>query len=410
MSKIISLPLIFLFFFHSIHPHGFCAGTQIQTAQGYANIENQSIGTHVQSLNSATQYCLQPVTHITKTKANCFVRIWFNDEYLDTSPDQLFYCPHEEKWIPAQQLASQSILTKNISQDLIINNIEIIHQDAEFYSITVANDHTFFVTEQQILTHNILPIVIGFSFAFGGGIEFLGATIGISTLGLLLGFKFYNDRSKKELQFQRLENSPTIPTINANTSIVAIEPRKSGCGSTQPATIEDHILIAPIQKPKEPNRGCYNPVPVPERKPGCGGSLQQKTDDFILQQETTSQKPGRFVVTPENVKGEISSDIKTGIKLSNSAIATLDKINKKVGLKGTITNKIATQAAKELGFEKIGEMSRGRAIFRKGNKYISADKYRHNGGFWNMANSVDEIMTKPGRLGTYDIFLNKIGD
>lgn len=76
-----------------------------------------------------------------------------------------------------------------------------------------------------------------------------------------------------------------------------------------------------------------------------------------------------------------------------------------------ITNKEAEEAAKKLGFEKTKYISKdGMAIFRKGNKYISADRTRHNGGFWKMANSVEELLSKSTRLGTYDISLNRIGD
>ena len=49
-------------------------------------------------------------------------------------------------------------------------------------------------------------------------------------------------------------------------------------------------------------------------------------------------------------------------------------------------------------------------VFKKGNTYITAHLYESNGGFWKMANSIKNLASKKTRLGTYDKFLNKIGD
>lgn len=75
-----------------------------------------------------------------------------------------------------------------------------------------------------------------------------------------------------------------------------------------------------------------------------------------------------------------------------------------------ITNKEANKVAKELGFEKTNQYSASnRPIYKKGNRYISPDADRHNGGFWKMADSVKNL--EKNRMGTYDMFLKtRIGD
>jgi hypothetical protein len=78
-----------------------------------------------------------------------------------------------------------------------------------------------------------------------------------------------------------------------------------------------------------------------------------------------------------------------------------------------ITNKESDKTAKELGFEKTNLFTKkgNRPIYKKGNKYISPDLKRHNGGFWKMANSVENLNHRETRMGTYNQFLNfRIGD
>lgn len=78
-----------------------------------------------------------------------------------------------------------------------------------------------------------------------------------------------------------------------------------------------------------------------------------------------------------------------------------------------ITNKEADQAAKELGFKKTNLYTKtgNRPIYKKGNKYISADRNGHNGGFWKMANSAENLDKRTTRIGTYNRSLDfRIGD
>ena len=77
--------------------------------------------------------------------------------------------------------------------------------------------------------------------------------------------------------------------------------------------------------------------------------------------------------------------------------------------KGDI-NKETAKIAEELGFRKTNYQSHGQTVFQKLNRFISRDMDVHNGGFWKMADSVKNLARKQTRLGTYDKFLNRIGD
>ena len=74
------------------------------------------------------------------------------------------------------------------------------------------------------------------------------------------------------------------------------------------------------------------------------------------------------------------------------------------------TTKEATEAAEKLGFKKTNYHSQRQPVFKKGNRYITPDRTSHNGGVWKMADSVDNLVDKTTRMGTYDQFLNRIGD
>jgi RHS repeat-associated protein len=97
---------------------------------------------------------------------------------------------------------------------------------------------------------------------------------------------------------------------------------------------------------------------------------------------------------------------------SNTASPNPNDNDKKPRSEGPVfkTNSEAAKQAKELGFTKIGERVHGQAVFKKGNRYITRDVDGHSGGAWKVANSVKDLGTKSGRLGTYDRNLKKIGE
>ncbi|MDF2804841.1 MAG: hypothetical protein K0S61_4746 [Anaerocolumna sp.] len=84
--------------------------------------------------------------------------------------------------------------------------------------------------------------------------------------------------------------------------------------------------------------------------------------------------------------------------------------NKGAGSTTRMTTKQATEAAKNIGFEKTNYTSHGQPVFKKGNTYITPDVDGHNGGVWKAAGSVKDLGSKSTRWGTYDANLKKIGD
>ena len=110
---------------------------------------------------------------------------------------------------------------------------------------------------------------------------------------------------------------------------------------------------------------------------------------------------------------KISPTVKKGFKIGISMTlpsVVFGSISDVTTDRKSMTTKEATAAANKLGYKKIAEKSHGQPIFKKGNKYITPDVDRHNGGVWKMANSVKNLGSKNTRMGTYDENLNRIGD
>ncbi|MDN4621066.1 toxin C-terminal domain-containing protein [Paenibacillus sp. PsM32] len=82
------------------------------------------------------------------------------------------------------------------------------------------------------------------------------------------------------------------------------------------------------------------------------------------------------------------------------------------------TDKEAEAAAKLLGFEKVNGGRAKAAVFYSKDMgiYITRDIPRQstgsadNEGVWKMAPTVEDLMSRQTRLGTYDKNLNRIGD
>ena len=79
-------------------------------------------------------------------------------------------------------------------------------------------------------------------------------------------------------------------------------------------------------------------------------------------------------------------------------------------LKKITNNKEAKQKVEELGYKDTGKDIKGQKIFKNGNKYITRDVDKHNGGAWKMADSIKKLGSRKSRMGTYDINLKRIGD
>jgi hypothetical protein len=172
------------------------ANTLIKTPSGFASIENVTLNTPLISY-SPNQSVVEVIpNHITSTTIQNIVILSTDIGNVATCPDQLFYNPITASWIKAQDI-TPGVTLLTYSNYCICTAIEIIAvPPTNIYHLSTTYPHTFFITEQELLTHNMFPLAaISMTWLFGEGITFSFGTI---LTGTLFGIKLYKERNKEK--------------------------------------------------------------------------------------------------------------------------------------------------------------------------------------------------------------------
>ena len=135
----------------------FLAGTKILTKFGYKNIEDIKINDIVYSFNEK----------INKVELNTVVKtfihedteiyeIYINDEIIKVTPHHRFYVERNNKfeWIEVKDILLTDKLFCNENKLITINKIEHKKETNVVYNFEVQNNHTYFVSNKNILVHN----------------------------------------------------------------------------------------------------------------------------------------------------------------------------------------------------------------------------------------------------------------
>ncbi|MBC8884060.1 hypothetical protein H9X57_14110 [Flavobacterium piscinae] len=134
----------------------FLAGTMVKTEKGLVAIEKIEQGLKVLSYNfenQKTEY--QTVLQTFSNYAEKYIEIHTETEQLKVTGAHLFYIPSDKKWIVASQLKLDMQLIDSKQNLVAIKKLEIIKEKVQTYNLEVAQNHNYYVGEQQsILTHN----------------------------------------------------------------------------------------------------------------------------------------------------------------------------------------------------------------------------------------------------------------
>ena len=164
------------------------SGTLIKTSRGLIPVENITIGTSdVLGCNNeeSVEVC---ITDISTSIAHSAIVITTNNGDMIAAPEQFFYDPVMDRWIQAKDITINTILLNSSFIHCSCLNVQTVSiQPITVYRITTTAPHTFFIYDQEILTHNFVPIFVGLAWLFGGGIEFVGVTVGAAILGTAVG-------------------------------------------------------------------------------------------------------------------------------------------------------------------------------------------------------------------------------
>ncbi|MCG8672430.1 MAG: EndoU domain-containing protein [Pseudomonadales bacterium] len=140
--------------------NSFTEGTLVSTANGLIPIEEVSIGDYVLSYNEDTgeqQY--NRVVHLIEAEGlKSLVSITLmSGEVLDATESHPFYVKKSgENWIwqDAGELEVGDILIDSEGNEILIASLENYTQTIRVFNFNVEKNHTFYVGNQSILTHN----------------------------------------------------------------------------------------------------------------------------------------------------------------------------------------------------------------------------------------------------------------
>lgn len=185
---------------------GFPQNTLIRTDKSYRTIQEFSSQDTLLAfdLNDSWLATSKVIYTLSLSVENCY-RIHFAHDSILCSDYQKFYDPLLKKWLRARELTEQSYLLNANGDHIRCIRIEKIVQNlpVTMYEISLESPHTYFVSQAQILTHNVTPVLIGLSWAFGEGISLTGIGIGLGRLGLGLWQKFGANQKTTFAQIQQ---------------------------------------------------------------------------------------------------------------------------------------------------------------------------------------------------------------
>jgi hypothetical protein len=197
LKKILPFFVCLTISIHSLLP-SILSGTLIKTADGHITAESIACGDTVIAYDSEL-LSIASITHIKKTTTDIVVAITTEKGLFYAAPDQLFYDPITNQWILAKSISIQTVFLNAQLDHCPCINVEIISiKPIDVYHISTTSPHNFFITEQELLTHNAIPLFIGIAWLFGEGLQFAGMTLGTALLGSYIGVQLYNAQKQKE--------------------------------------------------------------------------------------------------------------------------------------------------------------------------------------------------------------------
>ncbi|GIP20642.1 polymorphic toxin-type HINT domain-containing protein [Paenibacillus sp. J22TS3] len=137
----------------------FVAGTKIKTDEGEKNIEDIEVGDKVLSKDEETgKQAYKEVTHLYRNDKEIIYELTVGDQVIETTDNHPFWV-EGKGWVLAADLQVGDKLQQSNGNTLKIDNIKIVRHEekVKVYNFTVAEFHTYFVSDLGIWVHNIGP-------------------------------------------------------------------------------------------------------------------------------------------------------------------------------------------------------------------------------------------------------------
>ena len=130
------------------------AGTKVKIKNGYKNIENIKEGDFVYSFDEITEkVMLKEVRNIIVSSVDEIIKIKTENQIIEASLEHPFYIK-EKGWVEAKDLQQDDILITLNHEEKIKNISRDYYFEKDVYNLEIEGSHTFYITEDDILTHN----------------------------------------------------------------------------------------------------------------------------------------------------------------------------------------------------------------------------------------------------------------
>lgn len=136
----------------------FTAGTKVLTEEGEKNIEDIEVGDMVLARDENTpngELAYKEVTNLYRNQRDDIIKLYVDDQIIETTDNHPFWV-EGKGWIFADELQEGDKLQKANGSNLTIDKVEFIKLDelVTVYNFTVADYHTYYVTDIGIWVHN----------------------------------------------------------------------------------------------------------------------------------------------------------------------------------------------------------------------------------------------------------------
>lgn len=202
---------LLLLFLPNILCPGFVPNTLVRVVGGHQAIKNLKVNDLVASFDGL-QVVYNQTLHFGYVKRGQGVKIILNSCQITASRNQKFYLPVLDKWVAAQDLTKQDYLLDMYGNHVEILNITYLEKLVDLYDITVAHEHNFFVSEQNILVHNIAflaaaPAATVIGGKVGAFAMAYGAKIAAACFAGCFIYKTSRDNAKQQLLTQQVKQN-----------------------------------------------------------------------------------------------------------------------------------------------------------------------------------------------------------
>lgn len=156
-SKVVQSIVSFLLLLtNSLFSNGFISGTLVKSKNGYIPIERLIEKDKVLSYDYKHKLIVESgIEKISKKQSNKAIRIFIEGHELITTFDHKFFCPlRKGNWIEAKDLQPNDFILKNIQSLARIEKIESFDCNENFYSLSINNNHNYFVSYKDLFVHN----------------------------------------------------------------------------------------------------------------------------------------------------------------------------------------------------------------------------------------------------------------